>query len=147
MASSAVQGFTDPYAAEYSANLNGLDLGYRDGYAVAANGFLSNLGQAIGLGTNESYRRQLIDDNRAYERASISSARAWSEYMDNTAVQRRVADIKKAGLNPWLAVQNGISGSGAPSVDTGGSAQHQTSSKQSSGGLISQILKVISNIL
>lgn len=136
MASSAVQGFSDPFVSEY---INGASQ-YVDNvsqYGMAPGGMLFNLGNAIGLGNNAQYQEALLSDDRNYERASISSARAWSEYMDNTAVQRRVEDIKKAGLNPWLAVQNGISGSGAPSVDTGGSARHQTKSQQSKGFLSS----------
>ena len=143
MSSSAVQtqGFVDPftedyikYAEDYASNANQ--------YGLGAHGFLSNLGQSLGLGTNDNYDRALVEDNRNYERASISSARAWSEYMDATATQRRVKDLEAAGLNPWLAVQNGVSGSGMPSVDTGGSAQHQTNSKQSKKGLLGSILEL-----
>lgn len=135
MPSSAQQGFEDPYNFQDPYEVRG-QFGMGDG------GFLSRIGDFLGLGVSESKERAKLASDRAYERASIDSARAWSEYMDNTAVQRRVEDIKAAGLNPWLAVQNGISGSGAATVDTGGSAQHQRKSDQSKSGLAMLLLAI-----
>lgn len=132
MASSAEQtnGFVDPYASEY---IPGQHYDYSAYYGDSG---IPNWWMKM-WGHDMSHQRDWDKtmEDRAYERASISSARAWDEYMDSTQVQRRVKDIEAAGLNPWLAVQNGISGSGTPSVDTGGSAKHHTSSKQSSSVL------------
>lgn len=132
MASSAQQtnGFVDPYASEYQpgAIYNGQDY-YGD--SGLPNFWMKMIGQD--MSALRDYQKNL--DDKAYERASINSARAWSKYMDDTQIQRRVDDIKAAGLNPWLAVQNGLPGTGAPTVDTGGSARHKSSSKQSSSGL------------
>lgn len=47
------------------------------------------------------------------EQADIS--RSWSEYMSNTAYQRAVADMKKAGLNPMLLVTKGFAPASTPS--------------------------------
>lgn len=143
MAATAQQssGFVDPYNYEMPVG--------SDNYSIPGlqhGGFMSKFGQFLGLGSEDVYERRMAAENQAYERASIDSARAWSEYMDNTQVQRRVKDIQAAGLNPWLAVQNGISGSGAPSVDTGGSAQHSQSSGQSKSGL-SMLLLALAKIL
>lgn len=60
----------------------------------------------------ESYVNNVNAEN---EWKATQSARAWDKYLNDTQVQRLVADIKAAGLNPWLAVQNGISTSGVTS--------------------------------
>lgn len=44
--------------------------------------------------------------------------RQWEEQMQNTAYQRQVADMQKAGINPALAMSNG-----QPSIPSGASAQ------------------------
>lgn len=157
MASSAQtsSGFVDPYAYNYGESYNSARGYVKDGQTVNYGGKYGYTGEVglPGMFTKifgydadqkkaEATRQAEID----YERQSIDSARAWSEYMDSTQYQRRVEDLKKAGLNPWLAVQNGISGTGTPSVDTGGSAKSQTDSKQSSSWL-AQLLMAIAKFV
>lgn len=149
MSSSAQQGFVDPYNYSYpgidsSAGMANANEGLYKNWG--SSGFPGIVARFMGFDTDRYYQELDTARNQEYERQSINSARAWSEYMDNTQVQRRVEDIKKAGLNPWLAVQSGLSGTGAPSVDTGGSAQHQTHSNQSKTGLAT-LLMAIAKIL
>lgn len=150
MASSALQtqGFVDPYSFNYSDYYNsarGFDSAQSSGWTgeTGAPGWLAKFfGFDSGQKKQEAQRQAEIE----YERQSINSARAWSEYMDNTQYQRRVKDLEAAGLNPWLAVQNGISGSGAPSVDTGGSAQKPNNSDQSMS-FLAQLLMMIAKVV
>lgn len=65
--------------------------------------------------------------------------RAWEEYMSNTSIQRRAADLKAAGINPLLAVQSASSGASTPS---GSSANVSQESGQGSK-MLGSIIKLI----
>lgn len=82
--------------------------------------------------TQREYDQWVKSEERGYERASINSARAWEEYLDSTKYQRMKADLEKAGLNPWLALQSGASASAqGSSTSTGGSHSAKSSFNQS----------------
>lgn len=94
----------------------------------------------------EDYQKYLGDLDKLYEEGRTNSARAWDEYMDSTKVQRLVKDIEAAGLNPWLAIQNGFSaGSSYSSAGSGSSARYHVDSKkeETAGNLLKSLLLVI----
>lgn len=56
----------------------------------------------------------------AYNSAEARANRQWQEQMSNTAYQRAVNDLKKAGLNPILAAQNMGASTGSGATATAG---------------------------
>lgn len=141
-----VPAFQDPYQAPdlqqaYNPGSGGL---YKEWNKTGNTGIPGFFRRMFGFDTKADQAIRTAQMNQAYERASIESARAWSEYMDNTQVQRRVKDIEDAGLNPWLALQNSsLSGSSAPAVDTGGSAQASNSGEDHTSDLVKTMLYIL----
>lgn len=84
-------------------------------------GFLSSLGGAAIIGGIGSVASTLLGNHSAKKEASRN--REFQEEMSNTSVSRRMQDLRNAGLNPLLAVDNASAGASTPS---GSQAQLQS---------------------
>lgn len=96
----------------------------------------SNADTASGMGNwftgNLDWHRQQILQNEQ---------NAYSSYMSNTAIQRRVSDLKKAGINPIMALNSASGGASTPS-----SANPNWKNTNSGANIMASIMKLVESI-
>lgn len=99
-------------------------------------------------------QRDVYEDNRLYNSAEAALNREfqskeaqiqrdWYENMSNTAYQRAVADMKKAGINPILAYQQGGASSAGTGVPTGSAASYNATG----GDRLSDVLPAVVDLV
>lgn len=86
----------------------------------------------------------------AFNSSEAAKAREWSERMANTAHQREVQDLIKAGLNPVLAANNGAvtpsAASASGSVPSSSMASADPSSPQALASMTSSLTSKLASI-
>ena len=156
-------------AQSYQANLPDTSVtnapnGHDVWSSTTGNSWWSKLVAGLGFKDQaQSYQNTLTQNNRAYEQALLREQRDYEEYVRNreyqredTKMQRLIADYKAAGLNPWLALQGGISGTSAQSQPAGngnfssGSSAKAADKKENSGaiaGLLVAVARIVASVL
>lgn len=119
----------------------------QQGYAnLAQNASTYNnfVGQLLGFdatyGSLENLQATKMQN--AFNSAEASKSRNWQEYMSNTANQRAVEDLKKAGFSP-LALLGNSSGASTPSGATASSSASGGSSGSKSGDMMKNLLSTM----
>lgn len=81
-----------------------------------------------------AYNAEQAEINRNFQSEEATKNRQWQEKMANTAYQRAVEDLKKAGLNPILAATNGGAATGSGAQASGSMASGQAASSGLASG-------------
>lgn len=139
-------------------NVNGLGSTLNDMTGVtASNEFNSAQAQlSRDFTTSERLAAQEYNSAEALKQREFTSAEAqvardWQMQFDNTAVQRRMADLYSAGVNPMLAVGNSISAGSAGGATASGSSAASISpgsgqAASSSGNSASAVASIIRSL-
>lgn len=87
-------------------------------YKVGSDRWYNAYESAIDFDRNVALTRA----NNEFNAEESQKARDWSEQMSNSEVQRRMNDLKAAGVNPMLAYSSGAAGASTPSSAAASSA-------------------------
>lgn len=131
-------------------------------YSGASNSTAGDILQFMGFQGDEAKntdfkRNEIAQDNQllrdlyfqsqanAFNAEEAQKNRDWQTEMSNTEVQRKVNDLKKAGLNPVLALMNG--GASTPSGSTASSGGSRSSNGYHGSNNNSNVLLGLAQIM
>lgn len=97
---------------------------------------------------SQNFNENLQHQSQEFNSAQAVAQRTWAEQMSNTAHQRQVADLRKAGLNPILSARHGGASSpagsaGSAGAGSGGSGSASMSSSFTQGEINSAQSKLL----
>lgn len=139
-------------------NNGNLNINYSGASNSAAGDILQFMGFQGDEAKNTDFKRnEIAQDNQllrdlyfqsqanAFNAEEAQKNRDWQTQMSNTEVQRKVNDLKKAGLNPVLALMNG--GASTPSGSTASSGGSRSSSGYHGSNNNSNVLLGLAQIM
>lgn len=116
------------------------------------NSIMSQIGDTIGntwnriSGTaeNNEFSAQEAQKARDFNSAEAAKQREWEEYMSNTAVQRSVEDMKKAGINPVMAAGTQASTPSGSAASAGAAYTHNSTGF---GGFLGMLASMAATVI
>lgn len=93
----------------------------------------------------DAYLKNLENQNNAAQAKWLAD---YNAELDASKYQRAAADLQKAGLNPWLALQSGLNGSSTPLAESSSALSYRDhgkkeNSKSAIATLLGTALKVL----
>lgn len=110
MATNGMQG-SAPHASA-GPGIGGMSNPWTHALAMLGSALISYQGQREANKTN----KQIAEATNLFNAQEADKTRTWQALMSNTAFQRQVVDLERAGINPLLAA--GMSGASTPSGAT-----------------------------
>ena len=95
---------------------------------------------------NREYNSAEAQLNRDFQSEEARIQRQWYEDMSNSAYTRAVADMKRAGINPILAYQQGGAATSTTGVSTGSAATYGVTGGDTMSSLMNGIANLISSV-
>lgn len=100
---------------------------------------LGTIGNIFGQDNANRANRDMAREQMRFQREMSTNAQSFSERMSSTAYQRKVQDLRAAGLNPALAYESG--GASSPAgVTAGGANAHVENIMRDAPGTVSTAL-------